>query len=201
MVPFKLPSLIASLRLGLGVIVGANTIAHISGANVSSVVPDAVIDVSQIRLALQDYANKHEGAYPDGTTSTEVFQRLIDDRDIVPHWLFFDLPGKASANSNRLTAKNVCFDFTRGVDSRGPKWLPIVIPTGYSIDYRTGNATPLPSNAITDKKIEIAYPDTTRLFSIFTASGLRLNRLKIMSEKPPGANTSKFLQLTPDGHL
>ena len=49
-------------------------------------------------------------------TSTEVFQKLLDEKYIAdPSIFFLAMPGKVKATSQTLTADNVCFDVTSGI--------------------------------------------------------------------------------------
>jgi len=90
----------------------------------------------QIGLAMFTYAGDHNGDYPTGATSTEVFQKLLDEKYITnPAAFYFLMPGKVPASSNKLTAQNVCFDVTSGVSSRSSNEVPLVFATGYNITY------------------------------------------------------------------
>src|ERR1700677_3779200 len=81
-----------------------------------------------IGLAMFAYASDHNGAYPDGKTSTEVFQKLIDGKYISDPGLFYILGtvGKVRATSNQLTAANVCYDCTSGATTSSSDGLPLV---------------------------------------------------------------------------
>lgn len=88
---------------------------------------------------LNRYANDHGGAYPDGQTSTEVFQKLLDEKYIFdPTVFYFPMKGKTKPVGARLTADNVCFDVTGGATTKSSKFLPIVFTTGYNVTYAAG---------------------------------------------------------------
>jgi hypothetical protein len=156
---------------------------------------------NRIYWALSDYAKKNNGSYPNGESSTEVFQKLIDDGDIRGDEVFFDLPGKSVATSPRLNSSNVCYDFTKGANANSPGWLPIVYPTGYSIDFAKGQATRLPSNEIRQDIIKIVYSHDLRVFrtTSYKFYFLRtwINQIEVMPDKPVGADVSAYTQLTP----
>jgi hypothetical protein len=116
----------------------------------------AIQESHAIGLAMFAYANDHNGAYPDApeapasgsivtvgnvrsgaTTSTEVFQKLLDEKYVNdPAIFYFAMPGKTRpVAGNRLTADNVCFDVTAGLTSGSPSGIPLVYPTGYTVIF------------------------------------------------------------------
>ena len=88
------------------------------------------------------YANDHNQNYPDGKSSTEVFQKLIDGGYISDPAIFYiPMVGKIKAGvGQRLKPENVCWDVTSPVDSSAPDGLPIVFSTGYKVNYVPGGA-------------------------------------------------------------
>jgi type II secretory pathway pseudopilin PulG len=113
-----------------------------------------------IALAMFEYANDHGGKYPDGNTSTQVFQKLLDGKYVSDPALFYiSMPGKIRATSNTLTSDNVCFDVTAGVTADSADTVPLVFVTGYTINYRTwaaalkepGATPPFPGVAVAYK--------------------------------------------------
>jgi hypothetical protein len=99
-----------------------------------------------IRLAMEEYAHDHDQAFPDGTSSTEVFQKLVDGNYVVDPGIFYaELPGKnKGAAGQKLKPENVCFDVTGGVGRSAPADLPLVFLTGYRVTYAAdGSAMPL----------------------------------------------------------
>ncbi len=105
---------------------------------------------SAIGHLLNQYAVDHQGHYPEGKTSTEVFQRLIDEKYVTDPQIFYaryiDIPGKMKPQSDQLKAENVSWDVTCCVDQSSPDGLPVVFLTGYKITYQAGaSAAPLGS--------------------------------------------------------
>lgn len=105
------------------------------------------MNAKSIGLAMFQYAlsPNHGGSFPDGKTSTEVFQKLIDDGDLTdPKILYVPMPGKTPATSNHLKPENVCWDVTGGVTANDDDDLPLVFLTGYKVIYQPGaEAIPL----------------------------------------------------------
>jgi len=92
-----------------------------------------------IGLIMFEYSIDHNGQYPSGKTSTEVFQKLIDAKYANDPGIFYvDMPGKIKPTSSTLTAENVCFDVTGGVTSQSSDKLPLVYLTGYTVTYTAG---------------------------------------------------------------
>ena len=103
-------------------------------------------------VCLYAYANDHNGHYPEGKTSTEVFQQLLDGGYVTSPKFFYaelGIPGKVPPVSNQLKAENVCWDVTCCVDSSAPDGVPVVFLTGFRITYQAGaSAVPIsPSQA------------------------------------------------------
>ena len=104
-------------------------------------------------VCLYAYANDHNGHYPEGKTSTEVFQHLLDEGYVSDPAIFYvgtlEIPGKVRPQSNQLKAENVCWDVTCCVDSSAPDGVPVVFLTGFKITYQAGtSAVPIsPSQA------------------------------------------------------
>jgi hypothetical protein len=95
-------------------------------------------------LALAEFqcANDNNGSYPDGASSTDVFQKLLDGHYINdPTICYVPMAGKRPGEQDdKLKPENVCFDVTEGVTSNSPGALPLVFLTGYRIDYRPGGS-------------------------------------------------------------
>jgi len=92
-----------------------------------------------LALAMFQYANDNN-AYPDGRSSTEVFQKLLDGNYVSdPAILYVPMPGKTKClNGSRLQLQNVCYDVTSGIQMNSPDDVPLVFLTGFRIDYRRG---------------------------------------------------------------
>ena len=133
----------------------------------------AVQKARAIELAMAVYATDHNGAYPDGKTSTEVFQKLLDGDYVTdPGMFYLEMPGKMKATAKKLTAENVSFDVTSGVTTASPDSLPVAFCTGYTIIYQPGAATvrdvslgtPFPGPGITFTGLAVAYKDGSARF-------------------------------------
>lgn len=183
----------------------------------SPIVPYSDSSAVMAREALRSYATKHEGKFPDGMSSTEVFQKLVDDGDIDASYLYFPMPGKEPATSRKLMPKNVCLDVTRGANGASPSWLPVVFSSGYRIDFKTGIATRVsPKYSVdysarlatkynywfpNDEPLTVAYADgQTKMFpstSYYVFFRKEVSSFEIMPQRPQNANVSGYRQLTP----
>ena len=91
------------------------------------------------------YASDHHEAYPTGQSSTEVFQKLIDEKYASdPTVFYYKLLGKTKPTSNKLKPENISWDVTTPVDDNDSDDLPVVFLTGYRLYYLPGgSAVPL----------------------------------------------------------
>jgi hypothetical protein len=99
-----------------------------------------------IGLAMYSYENDHNGNYPDGKSSTEVFQKLMDGGYVTEPTVFYvSMPGKTKPIAGqKLKPENVCWDFTSGATANSPGVLPLFFLTGYKVNYVPGgSAVPL----------------------------------------------------------
>jgi hypothetical protein len=152
-----------------------------------------------IALAMFQYATDHQGAYPDGKTSTEVFQKLIDGKYISdPGMLYLAMPGKTRATSPTLTAANVSYDVTSGVAADSPDSLPIVFCTGYTVSYTAG------ASAVPDSATSSPFPGVGGGMAV----GCKNNNARFINDSTDGtvpgfiaadfnAGTKTFRQLRP----
>jgi len=109
-----------------------------------------------IDLMMFSYASDHNGNYPDGATSTEVFQKLLDGGYASdPSIFYFPMPGKVRPTSHHLTADNVCYDVTSGIDSTSSDFVPVVFSVGYNISYAVGASPTL------DPDVKSPFPGMT----------------------------------------
>lgn len=94
-----------------------------------------------ICLVLYQYSIDHDNHYPQGQTSTEVFQKLIDGKYAEdPAMFYVPLPGKVRPLSFQLKPENVSWDVTCCVDFFSPNSLPIVYLTGFKVNFRPGSS-------------------------------------------------------------
>jgi hypothetical protein len=98
-----------------------------------------------IGAAMEQYAETHDGKYPQGKSSTEIFQTLLDEYKYDPETFYLPLPGKVQpVPGEKLKPENVSFDVTAGADPNSPDWLPLVFTTGFKVTYAPGgSAIPL----------------------------------------------------------
>jgi type II secretory pathway pseudopilin PulG len=119
-----------------------------------------------ISLAMTMYARDHNGTYPDGASSTEVFQKLLDGKYVSdPALFYFAMPGKTKPTSNKLLPENVSYDVTSGVSSDSSYSVPVVFLTGYKIVYAPGaSATPNSTDPSSLSGITVAYKSNAARF-------------------------------------
>ena len=181
-----------------------------------------------LNLAMFSYAHDNAGKYPDGKSSTEAFQKLLDGGYITEPAIFYvPMQGKTKALAGQqLKPENVSWDVTEGVDSSSPDQIPIVFLTGYKVSYIPGGAAvplskPFPRLAWEDSDptfLErlfgwppIRYTDFSRIAAAYKNSSSRLMKLETAPDgtgaipnfippdfKPDG---KAYRQLTPDGPL
>jgi hypothetical protein len=181
-----------------------------------------------IALAMFAYSNDNNQNYPDGKSSTEVFQKLLDGHYVEDPSLFYlPLPGKTKPIAGqKLKPENVSFDVTAGVDSNAPDGLPLVFMTGYKVNYVPGGAAiPIIKSYPTFSSeprtwsewwkglpepwlgtsvatgIAATYKSNSAVFKPFETSS---NLEGVVSHFVPpdfNANGKTYRQLTPDGPL
>ena len=129
------------LFAGFLVVLGYFTLSPV---NVRHSRENAAVQVShQLGVAMVAYSNDNDGQYPDGKSSTEVFQKLLDGGYLSdPGILYIPLPGKTKADPGQkiLKPENVCFDVTSGADRSSSDQLPLLFLTGYKVTYSPGSA-------------------------------------------------------------
>ena len=158
--------------------------------------------VQVLGSALLSYATDHDGAYPTGKSSTEIFQQLIDQKYITdPSVVWFALPGKTKPASMTLKPENVCWDVTVPVDGNAPDALPVVFCTGYKLTYAAaGTATPLfPVSDNRPRGIAVSYHSQRAVFLRETSATDRTVNNVIPGSFDAGGK--QYQQLTPDGPL
>lgn len=99
-------------------------------------------DCHALGFALSNYCADHAGKYPEGKSSTEVFQKLLDEQYVTDPELFYvELAGKVKARPGaKLKPENVSFDFTYGLGPRDSGSVPVVFLTGFRVTYAPGVA-------------------------------------------------------------
>jgi hypothetical protein len=103
--------------------------------------------LAAIKSALVTYSFQHDGKFPQGKTSTEVFQQLLDGGYISDATTFYyPLPGKIGVKpaSKKLLPENVSFDLTDIAYDQMPDDFPVVFLSGFKVNYQAGaKAVPL----------------------------------------------------------
>ena len=148
-------------------------------------------------LALYVYARDHDGKYPRGNSSTEVFQQLMDEGYVTDAGIFYSSvagTGKIKGTTNKLKPENVCWDITDAVGPDDSDELPLIFPTGYKIDYVAGGKAHLLSNGWRDG-ISVFYKNNSAAFCVAQSGGVPI----IDATFDPKGKT--YRQLTPDGPL
>jgi len=158
----------------------------------------------QIGQMMFSYATDHVDGnpYPDGKSSTEVFQKLLDENYCSdPNFFYLPLPGKIKpVAGQKLKPENVCFDVTSGVDSDAPEGLPLVFITGYKVTYAPGAAA-----------VPLAKPYPPAIIVFYLGNSTKI-LLPALGANPDGsipnfvpltfdAKGKTYRQLTPDGPL
>jgi hypothetical protein len=98
-----------------------------------------------LAIALSEYAKDHNGRYPVGKSSTEVFQQLVPDYISNTDVLCLPISGKTKAQPGApIQPENVAWDITCPVDDKSPDGLPVIFMTGFKVHYLSGgDAVPL----------------------------------------------------------
>lgn len=109
--------------------------------------PPGLTHANSIALSMEVYSRDHEGKYPDGKSSTEVFQKLLDEGYVKDPSLFYiAMEGKTKPLPGQpLKPENVGWDVTTPIDTHMPSPgigspLPVVFSTGYKVSYLPGAA-------------------------------------------------------------
>jgi hypothetical protein len=172
-----------------------------------------------IALAMFQYAHDHAGNYPDGSSSTEVFQKLADENYLtVPDFYYVPLPGKKHQQpAERLKPENVSFDVTAGANLNDSVELPLVFLTGYKVTYQPGGkavsltAPCPPFQIVTLRGLEpnygtgavqiVAYADLSMTTKMLESGADGHDYVRNFIGKDFDAHGQVYRQLTPDGVL
>jgi hypothetical protein len=163
-------------------------------------------NVRTIQLAMFQYENDHGGQYPDGKSSTEVFQKLVDGKYLnVLAVYYLAMPGKIKPrdDATHLLPENVCFDVTTPVTGKSPDHLPTVFATGYRIDYKLGgSAIPLAGHSRPDvcaKGLLVSYHSCQAAY--VPSEGPNGVVPNVIPAEGADLGPGPYKQLTPDGPL
>ena len=154
-----------------------------------------------INLLLYEYSVDNDGIYPSGANSTEVFQKLLDEKYADDPQLFYlPLPGKVSPGTDKLTPENVCWDVTSVVSEKDSNFIPIVFNTGYKVNYvPDGDAVPLDASSVVMQGLTVAYKSNTAAF--VKDDGLPDHIVKNVLQASFDPQGKTYQQLTPTGPL
>jgi len=180
---------------------------------------------------MKEYADAHQGAFPTGNSSTEIFQKLVDENHLVASGktvgqllsqvgynemeirdtaiFYLDMPGKTLATSTKLKPENVCFDVTAPLDGAIPDDLPVVFTTGYKIDYLPNKAAvPIAKSSLPGwAAISYAGGNSYGIWADKSWSSqeplyfLQDHSIANFISADFNSNGKKYQQLTPDGPL
>jgi hypothetical protein len=159
----------------------------------------AMLTSRTIGLCLYQYSLDNNGKYPDGASSTEVFQKLMDGKYVTDPTIFY--LSKSRPPSDRLRPEYVSWDVTMPIDKNSPDGVPVVFSTGYRVEYKPGGrAVPLADKSrYNDDGIAVSYHSNSAAFlkKSTQPDGSILNFI------PADTNlgTTHYIQLTPDGPL
>jgi hypothetical protein len=163
--------------------------------------------------------NLYHFGFPAGASSTEVFQKLLDDHDVTDPTIFYvAMLGKVRPVPGRkLRPENVSFDLTVSVDSQDTDDLPLVFLTGYRVTYMPGAAAvplikPLPRFGVERPRWWLLGGETVQWQGengqAVYYKGDKATWLHAQGDSVPNfvpasfdANGKTYQQLTPDGVL
>jgi len=115
-------------------------------ASACAVASKGCLHASYICRGYNSYATEHHGNYPQGKSSTEIFQVLLDGHYVDDPGLFYlPMKGKVKATTPHLSPENVSWDVTYSDNSAPSDQMPFVFTTGYKVNYSPG-ASLSPSN-------------------------------------------------------
>jgi hypothetical protein len=163
-------------------------------------------ELHKIGLAMFSYANDHGGKYPEGKSSTEAFQKLVDGGYVTDPSIFYSKylhdAGKTKATSKQLKPENVCFDVTVPANTSDLDGaLPIAFITGYKLNYVPGgDATPTQKpSSDSVSPFWVYYINNSA--SLLTSNGRSDGVIPNVIPAQANAKGVKYIQLTPDGPL
>ena len=180
---------------------------HAVGMAVAS---SGVQQAHAIQIVLSDYALEHPDEFAKAKSSTEVFQKLLDEKFVTDATTFYyPLPGKVrtTPDAKKLLPENVGFDITYSNDDHIPGYMPMVFSSGFAVTYHAGaKAVPLRKAHSWQDWWEGAHPPTSIVVDTKDGKGS-------WWYVDPDGSIPKFLpaefdpkgkiyrQLTPDGKL
>ncbi len=138
----------------------------------------SMFTLKALMTALRQYALDHDGRYPTGRSSTEAFQKLLDENYVSDPGIFlggFPQPKKIRGKQLKLEPEDVGYDLTVPLDIHSPDDVPVmclsyfspahadaipVSPPGYQSNSQYGRCLPESMG----ERMPWAYVRRTRLF-------------------------------------
>ena len=172
-----------------------------------------------IALAMFAYSVENGGKYPEGKSSTEVFQKLVDGKFISdPSFFYLPFAGKTKWISGKLKPENVCFDVTCCLDAKDSEFVPVVFFTGCRIQYAPdGGAMPLITYDLANRTwgqwwnedakrpwapfIVVAYKNNGVRICLPPSTPLADNLIPKVVPSEFDTKGKAYVQLTPDGPI
>jgi type II secretory pathway pseudopilin PulG len=161
------------------VIVSGIALGPMTGSISKAKALSEMVTTRALAMALSEYASAHNGQYPIGNSSTEVFQKLMDEGYVTDPSIFVGAYPRHNKvpltySNQKLKPENVGFDVTVPIDTSSWNRLPVVFLTGYRISYQPGaSAVPL-SDDVKNRIpcMSVGYNDGTAAY--FSIGDLRL---------------------------
>jgi hypothetical protein len=170
------------------------------------------------------YAKDHNGKIPDGSSSTEVFQKLIDEQYVeIANFFYRKFPGKIEPEWNqKLRPENVSWDITAGLTTDSPENTPVVYMPGLRVTYSNGGRAipllnPYPKHFLRMRTVSdwwSGQPDPTPYAGVVVCyKDLSTRFIDLSQGENPDGSIPNFIpphfkpdgktyrQLTPDGVL
>lgn len=97
--------------------------------------------VGQVMFSYAADNTANGNAYPDGKSSTEIFQMLMDQGYVTdPNVFYVPMLGKVKPEGAKLRPENVCWDVAVPVGPNDSDSVPLVYLTGYRVTFAAGAA-------------------------------------------------------------
>jgi hypothetical protein len=155
------------------------------------------------------YAKDHNGKFPIGANSIEVFQKLMDENYVTDPSLFYkpqfnsENGPDAATTPSHLSPEKVWWDVTIPVDSTSPDDLPLVFESGFRIRYSPGAGAVRPPSWKSRPNTGIAVC-TKGMMATYWKNLDSSSDAQIIPEILPANFNPKgvtYIQLTPGGPL
>jgi len=203
--PVHIILVLAVLTLGLGLY---SAMLHTGGHKPSTGRESWKLEnLKALGDAMRAYAAEHGGRYPEGVTSTEVFNVLIAEGYLEDHRVALDggidksnlfavVAGtgeedETNPETTRLKGPGVAWDATAGLDADTPADVPLLYTTGFDVTYAPGRR-PIPQ-AGTEERLVMVYTHGGRKL-IFRLDDEENWEFPVMPESLPAENSLRQLR-------